>query len=115
VLVPNIIAFKQGQQVQYLRDPKLYHFLADDSAWQSQYKMESWTDADKMVIHDAMASGWGMPGLNLFSAIPGISNRSLPIGGLPVALVAHNCPLPQQMKKELPEASSSTIVPVPRF
>lgn len=81
ILVPNIIAYQYGKNTQYLRAPKLYHWLADDSAWQSQYRMESWTGADKTAIHNAKASGWGMPGLNLFPAIPGINNRSLPMGG----------------------------------
>lgn len=82
VLVPNIVAyFQNGELVQYLRDRKLYHWLANDSAWQSQYRQESWTTADNVAIHDAKASGFGMPGLNLFPAIPGISSRPLPMGG----------------------------------
>lgn len=81
VLIPNIIAYQQGGHVQYLRNPKLYHWLADDTAWQSQFRQESWTNQDKTAIRDAKASGWGTTGLNLFPATPGINRQALPMGG----------------------------------
>lgn len=80
-LIKNVITYKDGNDVYYLKSPKLFEWLGNDKNWESQFRVESYTNSDPKAISNAKTSKWGGVGTSMFPTIPGIDKQQIQHGG----------------------------------